>query len=130
MVEYNVFGPSPTPIKQYAYHSSTGGPAYYDSITPGFFGAGIEGVLPNAHDMFVDKIKPMLMQPQAKSVNGIGAASDAAVYGAVTGGVLLVGAISFLWCKYVGSAAVEVVSGKKLDPKQKNALGIVGLLLI
>jgi len=130
MNELNMFGPSPTPLKNYQYHSNTGGPTYYDNITPGFFGGGIEGVIPNAHDMFIDKMKPMLMQPQPQNVSGVGGAGEAAVYGAVTGGILLIGAMSFFWGKYIGGWAVETISGTKLNNKQKNAIGITSLLLI
>jgi hypothetical protein len=133
MNELNMFGPSPTPMTNYAYHSNTGGPEYYGRISrpglePGFF--GVQGVIPNVHDMFVDMIKPMVMQPQSQSVNGIGGAGDAAVFGAVTGGVLLLGAMSFLWAKYIGGWAIEAISDTKLSNKQKNAVGLVGLLLI
>lgn len=131
-MQLNVFGPSPTP-NNYSYHSNTGGPNYYNRISrkglePGFFGIGMN-ILPNAHDMFVEKVKPMIVKPE-QNINGIGAASDAAVVGMVGGGVIVLAGISFLWCKYVGGFAVEAISGTKLSNKQKNALGITGLLLI
>ena len=131
-MQLNVFGPSPTP-NNYSYHSNTGGPNYYNRISrkglePGFFGIGMN-VLPNAHDMFVEKVKPMIVKPE-QNINGIGAPSDAAVVGMVGGGVIVLAGISFLWCKYVGGFAVEAISGTKLSNKQKNALGITGLLLI
>lgn len=131
-MQLNVFGPSPTP-NNYTYHSNTGGPNYYNRISrkglePGFFGIGMN-ILPNAHDIFVEKVKPMIVKPE-QNINGIGAASDAAIVGMVGGGVIVLAGISFLWCKYVGGFAVEAISGTKLSNKQKNALGITGLLLI
>jgi len=94
----------------------------------GFF--GINGnILPNAHDMFIDKVRPMIVKEEAP-IAGIGDAGDAAIYGAVTGGVIVLGALSFLWGKYVGSFAVEYISGTKLNNKQKNAIGIASLLII
>ena len=131
-MQLNVFGPSPTP-NNYSYQTNTGGPNYYNRISrkglePGFFGIGMN-ILPNAHDMFVEKVKPMIVKPE-QNINGIGAPSDAAVVGMVGGGVIVLAGISFLWCKYVGGFAVEAISGTKLSNKQKNALGITGLLLI
>jgi len=132
-MELNVFGPSPTPHR-YSYHTNTGGPNYYDRISrrglePGFFGIGMN-VLPNAHDIFVEKVKPMIIKPPEENINGIGAASDAAVVGLVGGGVIVLAGLSFLWGKYVGGWAVETISGTKLNNKQKNAIGITSLLLI
>lgn len=132
MDNLNVFGPSPTP-HNYQYHSNTGGTNYYDKISrppleQGFFGVG-GNVLPNVHDMFVEKVKPMIIKPE-QNINGIGAASDAAVVGMVGGGVIVIAGLSFLWGKYVGGWAVEYISGSKLNNKQKNAIGITSLLLI
>lgn len=131
-MQLNVFGPSPTP-NNYSYQSNTGGPNYYNSISrkglePGFFGIGMN-ILPNAHDMFVEKVKPMIIKPE-QNINGIGAPSDAAVVGMVGGGVIVLAGISFLWGKYVGGFAIEAISGTKLSNKQKNAIGITSLLLI
>tara|TARA_B100001250_G_scaffold358306_1_gene334533 strand:+ start:494 stop:889 length:396 start_codon:yes stop_codon:yes gene_type:complete len=131
-MELNVFGPSPTP-HEYVYHSNTGGPNYYNSISrpglePGFFGIGMN-VLPNAHDMFIDKVKPMIIKPDA-NINGIGDATTGAAIGLVGGGIIVLAGLSFLWGKYVGGWAVESISGTKLSDKQKNAIGITSLLLI
>ena len=131
-MQLNVFGPSPTP-HNYSYHSNTGGPNYYNRVSrpglePGFFGIG-RNVLPNAHDMFVEKVKPMIIKPE-QNVNGVGGVEEAAVFGLVGGGVIVLAGLSFLWGKYVGGFAVEAISGTKLNNKQKNALGITSLLLI
>lgn len=131
-MELNVFGPSPTP-NNYTYHSNTGGPNYYNRISrkglePGFFGIGMN-VLPNAHDMFLEKVKPMIMKPE-QNINGIGGTEEAAVVGLVGGAVVVIAGLSFLWGKYVGGWAVETISGTKLNNKQKNAIGITSLLLI
>lgn len=91
---------------------------------------GIQGnILPNAHDMFIERVKPMIIKPE-ENINGIGAASDAAVAGMVGGGIIVLAGLSFLWGKYVGGWAVEQISGTKLNNKQKNAIGITSLLLI
>ena len=131
-MDLNIFGRSPTP-HNYSYHSNTGGPNYYNKISrpglePGFFGIGMN-VLPNAHDLFIEKVKPMVIKPE-ENINGIGSASDAAVMGMVGGGVIVIAGLSFLWGKYIGGWAIETISGTKLNNKQKNAIGITSLLLI
>ena len=95
--------------------------------TSGMF--GLQGnALPNAHDIFIQKIKPMIVEEE--NVNGIGLMSDGVAAGLVGGSIIVLAAFSFLWGKYIGSWAVETISETKLTDKQKTAIGIASVILI